>query len=669
MRRLFIVSLVFLLTVMVSFGVTVAETDASVPYQTYTIGPRGQRISTQTAYVPSGFVSLQDGVLFPEDIYVKEDRIYIADTGHGRILVTDLLGSTIRSLTTDDMIAPTGVFVGEDDTVYVADPDAESVFVFDADGTIRESFDRPTEPIFGRNSPFVPMKVVVGQRGNLYIVGEGSTSGIIQLNHTGEFIGFFGTNTTGTSWQRTLSNILGVQFALNTPTSAANIAIDDQGFVYTVSPTDRKKLKRFNIASVDTLDSAVAVENLIAVDVNNVGDIVTLAADGVISEYDSTGRLVFEFGGLDVQNSGRLGLFTSPSDIAVAQDNTLYVLDKAKGGIQTFVTSAFADLVHEGLAGFMDGIYDIAIWEDVLAMNQMFAFANSAIGQASYRTGDYEKALEYYTLAYDKPGYSNAYWQLRYTFMQNSLGVVFLSMILVFATMKSVKVIDRRYAVLDPLRRVRDGITRKPMIAELLYVKRMMRHPLDALYDLKHRKKGTYLGASIVFALVIVLSIIYVLGPSFIFRTEDVETFNLVRHMAFVAGGIFLFVFSNYLIASINDGEGWFKDVYVGTAYALAPFIFMSLPLVGLSYGLTYYEVFIWQSANTLMFGWTILYVIIMLKEVHGYSLKELIKNILLTIITVLLLVLILFVFYVLLFQVYDYVTGLIKEVIARVNR
>jgi DNA-binding beta-propeller fold protein YncE len=669
MKKTFIMILTFAMLLMVFLPVTYAATDDAVPYKTYTTGPRGRNITTQTAYVPSGYLPFENDLSFPEDIHVTDTTIAVADTGNGRILVSDLSGNTLKVLTDPLMVAPTGVFVTDDGNVYAADPEAEMVFVFDSDGTLKDVFERPTEPIFGINSPFVPTKLAVGRRQNLYIVGEGSTSGIIQLNHTGEFIGFFGTNTTGTSWQRTLSNLLGVSFALNTPTSASNLSIDQQGFVYTVSPTDAKTLKRFNIASVDTLEQGVEAENLIAVDVNDAGDIVTLSSDGVISEYDSTGRLVFSFGGLDSQNTGRIGLFTGPADIAVGPENTLYVLDKAKGNVQVFVTSAFADLVHDGLRGFMDGIYDIEVWEDVLALNQMFAFANSAIGQASYRTGDYDKALEYYALAYDKPGYSDAYWQLRYAFLQQSLGTVFLSLIVFFAGVKGIGLIDRKKGILEPLRTLWKRIKANRLADELLYVPRMLRHPLDTIYDLKHRKRGTWIGASIVYLVVVILSVVTVIGPSFIFRRADIDTFNILRHVMIVFGGIVLFVFSNYLIASINDGEGWLKDVYVGTAYALAPFIVLAVPVVILSYGLTYDEIFIWQVSNTVMVAMTAIYVIVMLKEVHGYSVKELVKNILLTVFTIALLVLILFVFYVLIMQVYDYVTGFAKEVIARVTR
>ncbi|MBE0700703.1 MAG: hypothetical protein IH571_03345, partial [Acholeplasmataceae bacterium] len=83
---------------------------------------------------------------------------------------------------------------------------------------------------------------------------------------------------------------------------------------------------------------------------------------------------------------------------------------------------------------------------------------------------------------------------------------------------------------------------------------------------------------------------------------------------------------------------------------------------------LTHYEVFIFQFANMFMFGWTLLLVLLMIKEIHGYKIGALIKNVLLTLFTMVMIMLIAFVVYLLINQVYDYVFGVIKEVISRVG-
>lgn len=93
----------------------------------------------------------------------------------------------------------------------------------------------------------------------------------------------------------------------------------------------------------------------------------------------------------------------------------------------------------------------------------------------------------------------------------------------------------------------------------------------------------------------------------------------------------------------------------------------MTIPLVVLSYGLTLFELFIYQFLWTFTYGITILYVLIMIKDMHGYNIRALIKNIILTVFTLLLTILLIFITYLLLNQVFDYVSSLWREVAARV--
>jgi hypothetical protein len=93
----------------------------------------------------------------------------------------------------------------------------------------------------------------------------------------------------------------------------------------------------------------------------------------------------------------------------------------------------------------------------------------------------------------------------------------------------------------------------------------------------------------------------------------------------------------------------------------------MTIPIIVLSYGLTLFESFMYQFLWTLTYGLTLFYSIFMIKDMHGYSMKALVKNLILTIFTTLLLILILFISYLLLNQVFDYVLSLIKEVLSRV--
>jgi hypothetical protein len=133
-----------------------------------------------------------------------------------------------------------------------------------------------------------------------------------------------------------------------------------------------------------------------------------------------------------------------------------------------------------------------------------------------------------------------------------------------------------------------------------------------------------------------------------------------------VIGGLFLFVFSNYLIATITNGEGFFKDVYLATAHALIPYIILTPILAIISNGLTYNEWIVYQLLDGLRYLWSGILIILMIKEVHNYDVKALIKNLFLTLFTMMMLVFIGFLLYVLTAQLWNYVESIIQEVILR---
>lgn len=665
MKKLLLFPLIFILLIMTPFLSlrSVALTQTSAPYDTFTIGPRGRYILTQTAYEPAGFMNLSSSLNGPEDMFIKDDIIYVADTGNRRIIKIDETGLVTELVT--NLNEPTGVHVDEENQIYVADKGARMVYKYDIDGNLLDAFGRPTEPIFGQSSVYVPTKITTGPRGVMYVVGEGSTGGIIQLNHMGEFLGFFAANQTTMSWYQVLARWFSVNLARNIPRPPTNVAIDEKGSVFTVSNLSSEQIKKFNISSTAILSISNRHQPL-SIAINDFDNIYTLSADGIITEYDSYGNLIFEFGGTVTASNQVLGLFVAPVDIDVDSNSNIYVLDRGSNQIHMLQKSEFTQMVHQGLIDFKNGIYDIEQWEEVLRMNSVFALANSSIARANYRQMNYDEALEYYRIAYNRQGYSDAFWQIRYAWMQNYLGLVFGLAILAFVAHKSLQLVDKHYHIYQPVRNFNQKTNDYKLVRELKLILRMIRHPLDTFYEIKRNHKASYLSATIIYLIALVISVVVIYGTSFIFNPYYVERYNLIRGSATTIGVVMLFVFANYLISTLSSGEGWFRDIYIGTAYALAPYVLMRIPLMLLSHVLTFNEVFIYDSLLSIVEIWSLLLIVIMVKQMHNYKIIELIKNLLLTIFTMIMIVLVGFLIYLLANQMWNFFESIIREVIIR---
>jgi hypothetical protein len=134
-----------------------------------------------------------------------------------------------------------------------------------------------------------------------------------------------------------------------------------------------------------------------------------------------------------------------------------------------------------------------------------------------------------------------------------------------------------------------------------------------------------------------------------------------------VIAGFFLYVLVNYLVSTLNDGEGRLSDVFIATSYVLIPFIIFTLPMTFLSHFLTYNEAFIFDFYHQIIFLWTLLLIVLSVKGIHNYTFLETIKNILIIIFGMFILVLIGLLIYSFMGQLIEFILSVIKEVIYRV--
>lgn len=671
MKRIaqFVALLVFLLVPISSIA------SASVPYQTETLSADGQTIETQTAYTPVGTLLPDIEIMNPEDIFSDaKGNLYIADSGAKKILIADKNGKFVREIGKGVLKSPTGVYVDENEKIFVADYEEEKVFRFSQDGKVEEQYGKPDSPLFGKSSSFKPQKVAVDRRGSIYVISEGSTNGIIQLSKDGGFLGYYGVNSTEGSFGTFLQKLLTSEskkanMFMKTPPAPDNIVLDDQGLVYSVTEgTTNEVIKKLNVAGKNMLFPDVSDEkSLQDIAVDHDGNMFVVSSTGKIYEYDSFGNLLFIFGGKD-DGTNRLGLFKQPTGITIDPDGRLYVTDKERGMIQVFESTAFSKQVHEGIALFKEGRYveSQKYWEEVLEMNSSFGLAHSAMGSAYYKQQDYDKALEEYQFANDVFGYSDSFWEVRHAWMQENLETVLFALILFGILYYIVKVIDKKKGILNQPRRRIGAIKKQRLIGELLFLFKFFRHPIDSFYYLKKKQYASILSATILYVILIVEYIYSRFYTGFIYKTVSSDA-NLVGELLLLLVPLALFIVVNYLVSTINDGEGRFKDIYIGTIYSLAPFLVFSPILTLLSNVLTYNESFVYVFSIRIIYAWCLIILFIMLKEIHNYTFSDTIRNIFVTLFGMVIMLLVVFIVFVLIDQVYDFVYSIIKEAVLRV--
>ncbi len=652
---------------------------AATPYRTYTLGTDMDLVETQTAYEPVRTMIRfgEETLKMPQDMRMGPDGyLYIADNGNKRILVIDTEGNFIREIVDKkNMKSPMGVFVDDALNVYVADEKARAVLVYDKDGNFVMEYTKPTHQLFGETMPYVPQKIVLDKRGNLYIVSKGNTNGIVQISPVdgGEFLGYYGANASNISL---LTHIRRIIFGENSsavgdivPISVKNLTIDQKGMVYTVTEAaDYSALRRLNVAGKSTMLPEWVTDLNSAVAVNSSNSIFTANANGTIMEYTSEGDLLFSFGANDAQSEQRIGMFKSVTGLVVTDDYTIYVLDANLNSIQVLKPTEFTDLVHQAFTLFQEGKYaeSKAPWTEVLRMNSLFTYASTGLGEALYREGNYEEAMEAFRNGGYRQGYSDAWWEHRSNMLHTNMSTVIYVAAAVIVLWIIIKKLDKKFRILNPFRFVLGKIGSIKLVSQIGWSTMMLKNPYDACYGIKREKRTSWLSAIVVLLTFFVLYVANKYFSGFLFKTMPDGYFELLNDFLIIFGAFLLLTICCYLVCTITDGEARFRDIFISAAYALIPMIiFLPIKLV-LTNVLTYNEEFFITMIDFVSIGWTALLIVLMLMYQNDYTLKQTFKTIFLTLFCVLVVVALLVVLYMLISQLVDFVVSIYGEVVYR---
>ncbi len=653
---------------------------ADSPYRTYTIDGYGYVTETQTAYLPFETITKigDEALVGPTDFTLTDEgSMYILDSGNCRVVVSDMEGNLIDTFGEGILVNPRGMYVTKDLTCYVADRDARSIFVFDRDGELIQTYGKPDHPLYGSTQDFLPLKIVVNESGTMYIICESNNNGIVQISPVegGTFLGYFGTNNTSASlwriiWRAIQTDAQRAKSQGNLPSTPDNMAIDEKGLIYTVTRGEKyDTLKRLNIAGVNMIECDAYEDVPAAVAVGNHDNVFVASTNGYIYEYNNEGDLLFVFGGSD-DGQQRIGLSTKVEAIQIGADDKIYVLDSDKAQIQIFEPTEFTNYLHEALYLFSKGRYTESKvpLEEVLRMNNLFDYANMAMGKALLQEENYEEAIRYAKLAKDYDGYSDAFWEIRNEWLKRNLVTVVFIIVGLWLAKKLITLADKKWNILKGPKAVLEKLGSRKLIRELRYMFFFIRHPIDGCYGMKRQNKVSLASANVMLIIGILFFIINKYFCGFLFKTVREGYYDIFSDVGLLLVGLLLITGCNYLMCTINEGEGKLKDIYCSFIYSLTPYLVFMPVIFAISHVVTYNESFFVEFAQLFMYAWIAVLLFISIREINNYTIKETVKIIFLTIFTILIALLLAFIIYVLWAQVFDFIQSLCGEVVYKIG-
>lgn len=635
----FALILVTVLSLFTSFNQQTKVQASSATSYTLTLDRKGNFVRTQDAYLPGNTV-MHLGLGTAEDLFIDhDDMIFIADTDNRRILKYDpLTDAAVLEITHEAFQTPRGIFITVNQEIFVADTNAGSLFVFNPDGSYNREISSIESPSF--NNQFRPLKVSVDVAGNIYVLGEGIYDGIIQLSNSGEFLGYFTSNQVNLTVTQMLQDFFFTDAQLanlfsRTPMTFSNVFTDRQGILYTatIGQNNREAIKKHNTAGQNMLNPTVPIPNVLDLYVDHNGIIYAATNEGYIYVLSPEGDFIFLFGA-DADYVDVAGLFGDLRSLAVDSQGHIWALDREKGLLQSFVPTDYATQVYSALSEFNQGNYEQAIvnWQEVLRLNQMSVLAHNNIARNYFSRQNYDMTMYHAEVAGNRYYFSEAFWEVRNSWLQSNITTMIISVLALTVVWSVVKRLNRRSGFLEP---VSSGISRfgafKP-VEQLLFIFPVMRHPINSFYELKKKRAGSTLAAIFLFLLFFVVLVWSMVGPAFIHRQVESGDLQLGRVALVYFGLSLLFVLCNYLVSSIQDGEGSLTDIFKVFVYSMGPILLGLAINTVLSHLMTENEIFILQIIQIVVILWSGILLLLGLQEIHVYETGEAIKSILISI-------------------------------------
>jgi hypothetical protein len=408
----------------------------------------------------------------PQGLFIKEDRIYICDSGNNRIVTlvsrdgTYVAESVLSEIAFDNsrLNYPSDIFETDDGSIYICDTNNHRILHLDRDKNYLSQINKPDDESISANFEFLPVKIIVDTAGRIFVQARNVNKGLMEFDKTGAFVGYMGANRVQVNpidyvWKMLSTKAQRASMDLFIPTEYNNLCIDGEGFIYVTNSSGQSDaVRRLNAMGQDILirngyeDPAGDLSYGNAAGVLGPSKFIDVAAldndvyacfdrvRGRIFVYDFQGNLLYAFGGV----GNREGCFLLPTAIE-KMGTSLFALDARTAALTRFDLTAYGEMINTALTEYKTGLYEksAAHWEEVLKTNGNYDLAYIGIGRAALRQGDYEKAMQYYKLKRYRSGYGKAFQLYRKQWIEENIQKILLILAVVIIVPPAVRFIKK----------------------------------------------------------------------------------------------------------------------------------------------------------------------------------------------------------------------------------
>lgn len=606
-----LVAVVFVICSVLSVSVS-ADTTKSY---TYWLG-NGDKTLTYSKPIYDYYTTVTGGTLGynnfnkPSDIFCADNNeIYILEEGNSRISVIDGNGALKRTVTAFysgngekyEFAGAKGLYVTKNGDVYIADTLNARILKGNKDGKLISEFLLPESSLIPEDFIYTPTKVAVDKKGYIYVVSSGSTYGALLFDSSGNFTGFYGSNTVNAGVSTFFKTLWNKFFASEAqlsgqvqkvPYQFTDICLDDNDFAYTVTgttnldeteqtgqirclnPKSKNVLTVKNSEKYENTDSfnfgddevvsksqgtGYRLQNFSSVAVDNYGNIFALDNTyGRIYVYDRECNLLCAFAG-GMGEGTENGTFVNPTDIAVSGD-MVYVSDETLNTVTVFKLNSYGELLRKADSMYLNGNYDEAkdYWLEINKTDPNCQVAYHGLAKAYLIEKDYEKALYYAKEGRDYASYNQAFTYERTKILKSAFLPFLAILIVLIAIVVILSILKKRGKLSFKLNKRLRIMLSSPI------------HPFELARSVK-QKEGSYILATAVLVLFYIFKVADETMGGFLFSKFDAHSYNALFTFLSTIILVLLWTVCYWAMSVLLSGKCKLGEVYIISSYAMIP--------------------------------------------------------------------------------------------------
>lgn len=150
-------------------------------------------------------------------------------------------------------------------------------------------------------------------------------------------------------------------------------------------------------------------------------------------------------------------------------------------------------------------------------------------------------------------------------------------------------------------------------------------HPYQFYNDIQGKRRIRWIQGIAIVLLTFVARMISILITGYAFQTREPHEISMFHEFIWLIVPWLTWCISNWGVSTIMDGEGKFKEIFVGSAFALVPYMLFIIPVTLLTLVLSLDEASTFNLLHKFVILWVAWLILMKVKILHDFEIRKVI--------------------------------------------